>query len=86
MVEILSPRTAQKDRWIKKALYEKHGVKEYILVDSEGQFAELFLLNQEGKYDSGKSYGVEDTMQLSSLDNLKISMEDVFDMEALESE
>ena len=33
VIEILSPSTASRDRNFKRALYERHGVKEYWMVD-----------------------------------------------------
>ena len=47
--EILSPSTAEKDRNLKYALYEKEGVKYYIIVNPLKKSAEIFLL-QDGKY------------------------------------
>ena len=44
VVEILSPTTAYRDRGIKYDTYEKHGVREYWLVDPESKFMEVYLL------------------------------------------
>lgn len=46
VVEILSPSTAVRDTIIKKELYEKLGVKEYWIVDPEGE--EVFVFENEG--------------------------------------
>ncbi|HQH72395.1 MAG TPA: Uma2 family endonuclease, partial [bacterium] len=40
VIEVLSPATAKKDRWEKKWLYEKSGVREYILIEVAAQFVE----------------------------------------------
>ncbi len=48
--EILSPSTSYKDKKIKYELYEKEGVKYYIIVDSEAKVAEIFELRNK-KYE-----------------------------------
>lgn len=45
VVEILSPRTARRDRREKYDLYEKYGVKEYWIIDVEGRYLEVFSHN-----------------------------------------
>lgn len=49
VVEILSPSTALKDRHTKYGLYEKHGVKYYLIVSPEIEQVEVFHL-QDGEY------------------------------------
>ncbi len=52
VVEILSPSTSARDRTLKKALYERVGVREYWIVDLERKRIEQFVLNAEGRYGS----------------------------------
>lgn len=47
VVEILSPSTAHKDRRTKFHLYEKHGAREYWLIDPDGQYVEVFQCEGE---------------------------------------
>jgi Uma2 family endonuclease len=47
--EIISPSTAQKDRFVKYELYRNAGVKYYVLVDIVKKTAEIFEL-KEGEY------------------------------------
>jgi Uma2 family endonuclease len=49
IIEILSPSTAYRDRGIKFETYEKHGVREYWLVDPEAAFAEIYRLD-DGRF------------------------------------
>jgi Uma2 family endonuclease len=42
VVEVLSPSTAQRDKITKFRLYEKHGVREYWIVDPTAQYIEVF--------------------------------------------
>ncbi len=46
-IEILSESTAKRDRNEKKELYEKHGVKEYWIVDPDEKQIEQFILRNE---------------------------------------
>ena len=45
VVEIISPGSVQKDRHIKKELYERFGVKEYWIVDIKNETVEVFQNN-----------------------------------------
>ena len=45
VVEILSPATALKDRHTKFPLYEKFGIKYYIIVDEDKELVEIYVLN-----------------------------------------
>ena len=49
VVEILSPATALKDRHTKFSLYEKFGIKYYMIVDEEKEFVEIYML-QDNQY------------------------------------
>ena len=47
VVEILSPSTAGRDRTLKRALYAKHGVKEYWLADPEARTVTVLRLGED---------------------------------------
>ena len=47
--EVLSPKTAKKDTTVKFDIYEKEGVKYYIIVDPDDEIAKVYHLH-EGKY------------------------------------
>lgn len=49
VVEVLSPSTATKDKGYKKDLYEKHGVKEYWIVDVSAKSVDVYHL-VDGKF------------------------------------
>jgi Uma2 family endonuclease len=57
VLEILSPSTSKKDLNEKFQLYEKHGVKEYWIIDPGNKYIQVFHLLTEGKssgkYDDG---------------------------------
>ncbi|WP_345242692.1 Uma2 family endonuclease [Nibrella saemangeumensis] len=47
VVEIISPTSVVRDRFTKKDLYERFGVKEYWIVDPSNQEIEIYTLNNE---------------------------------------
>jgi len=49
IIEILFPAPSHKDQTVKKALYERHGVREYWLVDPESRLLTRYFL-EEGRY------------------------------------
>lgn len=49
IVEVFSPSTRQHDRVTKFRLYEKHGVREYWMIDPAAQYIEVWQ-HVEGKY------------------------------------
>ena len=94
VVEILSPSTTARDRIEKKDLYEKHGVKEYWIVDAKNHVIEVYVLT-DGKYTTDGIYVIHDEGDLwemteeekaniarefktSLFDDLMISVEEVF--------
>lgn len=50
VVEILSPHTTQKDLNDKYALYEKHRVPEYWVVDPGNRFVQVYRIGADGRY------------------------------------
>lgn len=65
--EVLSPTTALRDRGDKFSLYEKHGVREYWLVDPLNIYMEVYQL-QTGVFVRQGVYGTEDTFASAVLD------------------
>lgn len=50
VIEILSPSTADKDKTVKTSLYERHGVREYWIVDWDAQAVTVYVRQPEGKF------------------------------------
>ncbi len=76
--EVISPSTAKKDRWKKKLIYEKYGVKEYIMADPEGRYIERYILSEDGHYKQNEFIDTNDTLVLKSLPGIEIPLPDVF--------
>jgi len=81
VIEVLSPSTARKDRWEKKRLYEKCGVKEYLLIDPEGKYVERFLRAEDGFFDRGEILSPRETLSLKSLPGIDIPLWELFGTE-----
>ena len=81
IVEVLSPATALKDKREKKALYEKYGVKEYIIVDPTAQYIERFPLDEDGLYGKADIFGSIEILSLASLEDIEIPLWEVFEVE-----
>ena len=80
VVEILSPGTATYDRGYKQALYSRHGVREYWLVDPDADTVEVLA---EGAEDLGLQTTHRRGESLTSplLAGLAIDLEQVFGRE-----
>lgn len=50
IVEVLSPATAGKDHILKRALYERHGVREYWLVHPVDRIVTIYRLGADTRY------------------------------------
>ena len=78
IVEILSPSTASKDQKEKLALYEKHGVKEYWIVQPDNKLVMVFQLSKTTSYGKPDIYTHEDTINVKRFKGLVIDLASVF--------
>ena len=77
VVEILSPSTAARDRTVKRALYARHGVNEYWLVDADARTIAVLLLGEQG-FEPVTTYGEGDTLVSPTLPGFSILVDEVF--------
>ena len=77
VIEVLSPSTARHDKFIKLQLYQKAGVREYWIVDTETKTVSVHIL-KNGEYVI-KAYGDTDSAPVCVLEGLDISLADVFE-------
>ncbi|NJD04963.1 MAG: Uma2 family endonuclease [Methylococcaceae bacterium] len=71
IIEVLSPGTAAKDQIIKKALYERHGVREYWLVHPIDHILTRYRL-VDGRYAQQEVFETVDSTAAAVLDGLSI--------------
>ena len=77
VIEILSPSTAGRDRTFKRTLYERHGVREYWMVDPAARNVTVLLLGENG-YELAGIYGEGQTLTSPTLPGFSLNLDDVF--------
>ena len=77
VIEIQSFSTTKFDLTTKYDLYESSGVKEYWVVYPNEKGIEVFLLQTDGKYDSGTRYE-RGKIPVTIFNGYEIDFEDIF--------
>ncbi len=77
VIEILSPSTADRDRGKKLALYGRHGVTEYWLVDPVAETIQTHRLQGEILVPT-RTFGREETLRSALLVGLELRLDDIF--------
>ena len=78
VVEILSPSTAAKDLREKLALYERHGVREYWVVQPAEKIVMIFLGNDAGSYGKPTVHAAEEAASSRIFQGLTVDLKKVF--------
>ena len=79
IIEIISPYTSRKDIAVKFDLYERHGVREYWIVEPAGNYIHIFVLGADGKYPENPEIRFPgDSARSTVLDGLVIDTSEVF--------
>lgn len=77
VIEVLSPSTAHRDRTFKRALYARHGVREFWLVDTDAHTIEVLQLEEEG-YNTVSTYGAGQTLTSPTLTGFELNIDELF--------
>ena len=80
IAEILSPSTTRYDYKDKFDLYETSGVKVYWIVHPKHKAINVFVLQENGKYDAGTLYEWDVKIPVHVFDNYLIELKDIFEM------
>jgi len=78
VIEILSPSTASRDCIQKRALYERHGVREFWTVDPSNRIVTVYLLGTDKTFGKAEIYADTDKIRVSIVENLEIKLEEIF--------
>ncbi len=78
VIEILSPSTASRDCIQKRALYERHGVREFWTVDPSNRIVTVYLLGTDKTFGKAEIYADTDKIRVSIVENLEINLEEIF--------
>ncbi len=80
IIEIISPFTASHDHIVKRAIYERFGVKEYWIIQPVDEIVMVYLLNDTGCYGKPDVYCREDQVHVGILPELRIELKEIFDV------
>lgn len=86
VIEVLSPSTALKDMREKKALYQRAGVREYIVIEPLENYVQRFFLTGDGVYGVSDVFGAQEHLPLLSLPEIVVPLGEIFDVEPVEDE
>ena len=64
VVEILSPSTSYKDQTHKLALYERHGVREYWIVNGEARWVMVYRIGEDNRYGKPDYYRARQELEV----------------------
>ena len=78
VVEILSPSTAFKDQTAKLTLYEKHGVKEYWIVNPVRETVLVYRLEENGTYGKPEEFRKGETLDSAAVAVISVVLDRVF--------
>lgn len=72
IVEVLSPATAGNDHILKRALYERHAVREYWLVHPVDRLLTIYRLREDGTYGASEILELVGKTAVSAVPGLEI--------------
>ena len=79
IIEIVSPDQVQRDVKEKFELYQRHGVKEYWIVNPNDENVNVFVLDENGKYKFQGIFAGDDKIPVHIFNgNLKVDLTEVF--------
>ena len=84
IIEVLSPSTCLRDKREKMALYERFGVREYLLVYPEDALVERYNL-ADGRYQQSDIVNWDETLRIATFPELVLNLWEVFDKEITET-
>ena len=79
IIEVTSPSTFLKDKRDKKGLYEKFGVKEYIIVYPDEEIVDRLYL-EDNKYSAPDVFNWDETMRIKSI-GMDVNLWEIFGKE-----
>ncbi|QFY44324.1 Uma2 family endonuclease [Candidatus Methylospira mobilis] len=78
VVEVLSPSTAARDLREKKALYQRAGVREYLVIDPSANYVQAWRLDNQQHFCEAEVYAADDVLPLHALDGFEIALSELF--------
>ena len=78
VIEILSPYTSRRDMAEKRSLYERHGVREYWVVDPGNRYVHVYLKGEGGRYGDPQVYVGAATVLSTVCPGFELRIEELF--------
>lgn len=78
IIEILSPSSMTKDHSTKKDLYQKYGVKEYVIIDPLWERVYRYTLSESNQYGESEIYQIPQNIPFATLPGISLPLEKVF--------
>jgi len=79
IIEIVSPGSSRRDIKDKFEIYQEHGVREYWIVNPNDENVNVFVLDQNGKYQLRGMFADDDKIPVNIFDgDLEIDLTEVF--------
>jgi Uma2 family endonuclease len=79
IIEICSPSTMRNDKVLKFNKYEQAGVREYWIVEPEGEFISVFTLQENMRYGRPDIYTDENKIRVGIFEDFIIDLKTVFE-------
>lgn len=78
IIEVISPSTLKKDLTIKKALYERMGVREYWIVYPMEEVIVVYCLNVQGNFGEIETFDKDSSLKVGIFDDFTINLSTIF--------
>ncbi len=79
IIEIISPKNPKRDLKDKFEIYQQHGVREYWIVNPNDENVNVFVLDENGKFQLVGMYAEDDKIPVNIFNgDLKIDLKEVF--------
>jgi Uma2 family endonuclease len=78
VIEVLSPSTAGRDHLTKRALYERHGVREYWVVHPIDRIVTMYRRKSEGGFGPSVLFEARGVRRMEGFDGLEIDWDQAF--------
>jgi Uma2 family endonuclease len=77
-IEILSPYTSRKDMVLKLSLYERHGVREYWIIDPGNRCVHVYSLGENGRYPEPGLFVEKAVIRSTVCPGFQVELEELF--------
>jgi Uma2 family endonuclease len=78
VIEILSPYTSRRDMAEKRSLYERHGVREYWVIDPGNRYIHVYLRAENGRYADPQVYVGTATVRSTVCPGFELRLAELF--------